>query len=145
MKTLLLASCSLALASSAWAQSHAASRAFSDAATHSGEASVATAQGVGSTLVGGLRIGSAAAAVPVWLVGTGLEGVGSATQKVGNHLQDGGEALWDAAAEEQPPRPTLDRKLGLPQTAPAAPPVPTLPAPAAALRATSPTRSVPRG
>lgn len=109
------------------AQSCAATKSFTAASRHAGNASGELLLAGGNSVAGSVQAGSAVAAVPVWMGGAAITGagalsqaIGEGTTKAGEATMKGGDTLWDFGSGDPAERPTLDRTRALPP--PAVPP-----------------------
>ena len=127
------------------AQSCAAVNTLGNASGHALNASGELAASGAASVKGSVQAGSAIVAVPVWMSGAAVSGVGALSSalgesatKVGEKTIEGGDKLWDFAADDAAQRPAMERNRAVPP-APAAAPAKTSgkakdPSPAEALK-----------
>ncbi len=121
----------LVLGSASLCASCAATKSFTAASRHAGQASGQLLTAGGNSVVGSLQAGSAVAAVPLWMGGAAVGGAGALSQAIGDGAartgeatMKGGDKLWDFGSGDPAERPALDRTRALPPAAlpPSVPP-----------------------
>lgn len=118
MKTTTLLSCAVAIALmplAVFAQSNAASNNLANSAAHSAAASQEILLAGGHAVVGSVRLASGVLAVPVWMSGAVVNGVGESLALSGKAAGQTAEKMWDAATGDPAERPALNREVGLPK------------------------------
>jgi hypothetical protein len=118
MKTTTLLSCAVAIALmplAVFAQSTAVSNNLANSAAHSAAASQEVLLAGGHAIVGSVRLASGVLAVPVWMSGAVVNGVGESLALSGKAAGQTAEKMWDAATGDPAERPALNREVGLPK------------------------------
>ena len=139
MKTTTLLSLAVAVALTplaALAQSTAASAHAANSLKHSAAASREALLAGGHSVAGSVRLVSGVAAVPVWMSGAVVNGIGTALTESGKATTEAADKMWDAAHGDPAKRPALDREIGLPKPTKTAATTPRDPSPAEALKRT---------
>jgi hypothetical protein len=121
-------------ATSLSAQSCAATNTLGQASRHAVNASGEALAAVGNSAAASLQVGAAVVAVPVWMSGAAVSGVGEVSRAAGEQTMKGGNQLWDFAAGDPAQRPALDRNHPVAPAPAAAAPKPHDPSPAEALK-----------
>lgn len=96
------------------AQSSAAAGHASHAVTHSAAASGEALAAVGDSAASGVKVVSGIAAVPVWISGSIVGGVGAISTEAGKGAIEGGNKLWDFANGAPEERPHVNRERAVP-------------------------------
>lgn len=99
----------------ALAQSASASTNLGNSVSHSAAASREILLAGSNAVAGSVKLTAGAFAVPVWMSGAVVTGVGDALTHGGTAASTAADKMWDAATGDPDQRPALNREIALPK------------------------------